>query len=93
MCYRGFSNWPPVWVEKFGTTKLNGEIGTLVHLGRNEKRAPNVLYLHINYDGIPYCGSLLIDNSAFRDTVYEILEKHLGDRIKDIGGLDVSYTL
>ena len=64
-----------------------------MHLGRNEKRTPNVLYLHITYDGIPYCGSLLIDNSAFRDTVYEILEKHLGDSIKDIAGLDVSYTL
>jgi hypothetical protein len=86
-------SWPPVWVEKLVDTKLHGEIGTLTHLGRNEDGSPGVLFLHITHEGIPYCGSLWINNSAFRQTVHDLLRTHIGHSIGEIADLDVSVKL
>ena len=89
MTYRGARIWPPVWVEKYGDGKLSGEIGELTHLGNNPDESA-ALFLHITHDGVPYCGKLLIQDPGFRQSVYEVLRKHIGHSIKEIGDLDLS---
>jgi len=85
------SLWPPVWTEKYGVTRLTGEIGTLTHLGNDARRV--TLYLHITHKGLPYWGPLAIKDSAFRSAVYELLRGHIGHTISEIGDLDTSHML
>ena len=88
----GKSAWPPVWVEKYGTSRLTGEIGTLTHLGNNACSSNEIL-LHITHSGLPYCGTLSIQDSAFCWAIYELLREQIGRTIEEIGDLDLSYTL
>jgi hypothetical protein len=92
MTHRGAPIWPPIWVEKYGDRKLTGEIGELTHLGNNPHESP-ALFLHITHEGIAYCGSLPIEDLAFRLTVHNLLRQHIGRSIKEIGDLDLSHTL
>ena len=86
------STWPPIWSEKYGDIKVTGEIGTLTHLGNNAHESSR-LFLHITYERVAYCGLVLIEDSAFRRTVYELLRKHIGHTIKDISDVDLSCPL
>jgi hypothetical protein len=93
LIYGGKSAWPPVWIEKYGVTELTGEIGILTHVGGHRPRWTSTIYLHITDHGRAYCGPLLIPDAPFRSAIYKLLRQHKGHTIKDIGDLDLSYTL
>jgi hypothetical protein len=83
------SLWPPVWTERYASSKLTGEIGTLTHLGDTGRAT---LYLYITHESLPYWGALEIKDSAFRSALYELLREHKGHTISEIGDLDTAHT-
>jgi hypothetical protein len=96
MFYRGRSNWAPVWVWKQGTKKKEipprVEIGILRQVWRARVK-PEALFLLIEHEANEYMGCLLFDNREVCQRVHELLRQHLGNRIEDIGSLDVNSML
>jgi len=95
MSHRGVSNWRPVWIWIGGleNTHAKGEVGilkvaTLSNIGSSYR-----CYLHIYYEGSVYIGCLLFDDEAFCRQVMELLKCHCNRSIRDIGSLDVTFTL
>ena len=43
--------------------------------------------------GAEYIGALLLSDPAFCEEIVEVVMQHLGDTIREIGDIDVSYTL
>ena len=94
MTYRKMRNWPPVWIEKYAESKtLVGEIGILTHIGAPEFERGNRCYLHITHNDKPYVGFLLFDDHAFGAFVRDLLKRHIQKSIKEVGNLDVSWTV
>jgi hypothetical protein len=53
----------------------------------------NRLFLLIRHEGFRYMGSMAFDDPAFCYEIYRLLQSNVGRPIKDIGDLDLSYTL
>jgi hypothetical protein len=53
----------------------------------------NRLFLLIRHDGFRYMGSMAFDDPAFCYELYRLLNSHVGRSIKEIGDIDLSYTL
>jgi hypothetical protein len=47
----------------------------------------------MTYGWTPYCGSLLIDDAAFRLAMYEIFQNNIGRTIQEIGDLGLAHLL
>jgi hypothetical protein len=92
MNYHGVRSWPPSWVSTRSLEKLNGEIGTLESVTLYEL-TPNWCFLIIEFQTMRYMGSLLFEDPVFCRQMHDFLQKHLGQSIKEIGDLDVSFTL
>jgi len=90
MTYRTIPNWPPVWIEKYSDNLTKtGEIGVLMHVGK--KASPSRrCYLHITHQNKSYVGSLICDDAGFCETLYNLLGKHIGKTIAEIGDLELS---
>jgi len=54
---------------------------------------PNECFLIIEHRGESWMGALVIDNPAFCAQIAGFLELHVGHSIKEIGGIDLSFTL
>ncbi len=95
MNFAGYANWPPIWVSGAGskTHKKNlGEVGTLIGVILNEV-APDRLFLRMEIKSHRYMGCLAFNNHVFCRQLYILLQDHIGKSIKEIGDLDLSYTL
>jgi hypothetical protein len=90
----GASAWPPLWVDTRGSAygKPRGEIGFLKKVEKHDAIA-NGLFLWIAYEGATYVGVTHFDDPPFCRAIHEILAYSIGLAIRDIGGLDLSYTL
>jgi hypothetical protein len=51
------------------------------------------LYIFIDYQGRRYMGLMAFDHPKFCYAIYSLLKSTIGLSIKDIGDLDVSFTL
>jgi len=96
MNFAGYANWPPIWVSGAGskTYKKNlGEVGTLIGVILNEV-APDKLFLRMEIKSEQrYMGCLAFNDPVFCRQLYIFLQDHIGKSIKEIGDLDLSYTL
>jgi hypothetical protein len=93
MSYHGVRNWPPIWTTPRRESKLpKGEVGTLEDVITHEL-FEHRLYLIMELDDRLYMGSITFDNKAFCETIHAFLQQHLGRLVKEIGDLDVSFTL
>ena len=95
MNFAGYANWPPIWVSGAGskTYKKNlGEIGTLIGVILNNA-APDKLFLRMEIKTGRYVGCLAFNDHVFCRHLYIFLQDHIGKSIKEIGDLDLSYTL
>jgi hypothetical protein len=94
MTYRGRPNWPPVWTHGYATqvATIKGEVGILTHVIRNHE-TPTRCYLVIRHEDEVYTGALLFDAAQFCKQIETLLTGFLGYSIKEIGDLDLSYTL
>ena len=94
MSYQGSPNWPPAWVaidaakEKY----LTGEIGILKKVTCWTTLA-NRCFLTIEYNQSMYLGCVLFDDPAFYAHMCNLLKNYCGCSIKQIGDLDLAYTL
>jgi hypothetical protein len=94
MRYRGMRNWPPVWTQA-GTTgnkSARGELGVLKQVN-GDRRSTQRFYLVIEHEGERYVGALLFDDSVFGWFISKVLRSHIGWPIKNIGALDLSFSL
>jgi len=90
-------NWPPVWIQrdpayKLHGKKLRGEIGVLKRV-LHHLDMPNECFLIIDHGGDAWIGALMIDNWAFCAQIGDVLQSHIGHSIKEIGGIDLAFTL
>src|SRR5688500_13349008 len=94
MSHRSQRNWPPVWtqVTKDATKTVRGEVGVLKYVHANAKLS-NKCFLVIEYAHEKYVGSLIFDDKTFCAQVAALLQRNQGRSIKDIGDLNLSFTL
>ena len=95
MNYRGIPNWPPVWTngkQPSGVKKIEGEVGVLRFVTVHPQMA-NRIFLFMKHEGEVYTGCLVFNDRSFCRQVELILERQIGASIKEIGDLDLSYTL
>jgi hypothetical protein len=94
MNYAGTANWPPKWVHTriMPIRKLTGEVGVLTGTAWYPDH-PTRLFLTMNIDNEPYMAALIFTDIAFCRQLRNILQPHIGSTIKEIGDLDVSFTL
>jgi hypothetical protein len=95
MSYRGVPNWPPVWTIGYATvikTVKGEEVGILKHVIRHD--APrNRCFLIIEHEGERYIGTLLFDDATFCQQICRFLDHYIGCSIREIGSLEVTFTL
>jgi len=94
LSYRGIASWPPVWINirDFEAKKLTGEIGVLTHALLHDD-VPTKCFLAIEFERVQYMGSVIFEDPAFCRQIHALLQPHIGRSIKEIGSLDLSYTL
>jgi hypothetical protein len=89
----GGANWPPVWTQRRidGFKAQTGEVGALIYV--YAASGSHKCDLVIEYENENYTGTLLFDSARFCQQFADLLRQHIGKPIKDIGDLDVSFTL
>src|SRR5215475_11818619 len=95
LSYRGIPSWPPVWLWTAGQEdkKPKGEVGKLREVRLSLIEPPNKCFLLIDHDEATYMGCLLINDLAFCAQIAELLQRHYGFSVRDIGSLDLRHTL
>jgi hypothetical protein len=94
MSHGGVPNWPPIWTHGYSqiVKTITGEVGILKHV-MILSQMPTQCYLVIEYEGERYAGCLLFDDGTFCQQIRKLLQCYLGYSTKEIGNLDLSYTL
>jgi hypothetical protein len=90
----GFSSWPPAWINNYQDdtiSRLAGEIGTLERVLRSQVK--NQLFIVIRHRGFLYTGSLHLDDLSFCYALSNVLNDNIARSLKEIGDIDLSYTL
>jgi hypothetical protein len=87
-------NWPPIWAQpsKDGGKTVEGEIGILRY-ALTDRRLANKCFLVIEHGNERYNGTLSFDDAKFFLLVSHLLKNHIGRPIKEIGDLDLSFSL
>jgi hypothetical protein len=90
----GLCSWPPNWTTTHHdqNDKPTGEIGTLQQALKNDLFNHRI-FIFIDYQGRRYMGSMASDDEKFSSEIYSILKNYIGYSLKEIGDLDLSYTL
>jgi hypothetical protein len=65
-----------------------GEVGTLVEVQVSKHQA-NRCFLVIEYEDSQYMGCLQFDDPSFRKQVCDLLGKHCGHTMQEIGSIDL----
>jgi hypothetical protein len=90
----GFQNWPPTWTPtRSGEYNcLAVELGTLSHALMNDL-FDNKIFLMMEYKGNRYISAMQFDDSTFCYQICSLLKANTGRSLKEIGNLDLSFTL
>jgi hypothetical protein len=94
MTYRGVPNWPPAWTlgKSESAPRPVGEVGTLEDVLMTNFLA-NKIFVLMLFSAQRYMGSLIFDDVAFCTQIFDLLKLNRGKQIKEIGDLDLAYTL
>jgi hypothetical protein len=94
MQYRGARNWPPVWTQAGtnGKKTATGEVGRLKQVN-GDSRSNKRCFLVTEHEGERYIGALLFDDAIFCWLISRVLKSHIGWSVKELGDLDLSFTL
>jgi hypothetical protein len=71
---------------------LTGEVGILKRVSYSSM-VNYACHLYTEYEGQDYLGTILINDAPFCWHLYFVLQDHRDQSIKEIGSLDLSYTL
>jgi hypothetical protein len=90
----GYPSWPPVWAptDQNRDDKPVGEVGTLENVTVSNL-VGNKIFMFMQHQGLRYMGFMSFDDPMFYRAIYTLLQSKIGFSMKDIGDLDVSYTL
>jgi len=89
----GFPNWPPIWTNpRRNENRPWGEIGTLEQALMSDL-ITNKVFLMIQYEHNRYMGLIAFDDERFCYEIYTLLKSKVGLSIREIGDIDLSYTL
>jgi len=82
--------WPPHWKWTFGADNTHpvGETGVLENIQRSTVD-PNACYLIMNHAGSRYVARLHFDHEGFCDQLCDLLPRHYGRSLQEIGELDI----
>jgi hypothetical protein len=75
-----------------GDQLIGAEVGVLKEVRRSQIAADRFLLI-MEYRETEYCGILLFSTQDFCDHLYEWMKNHVGWKIKDIAGVDVTNEL
>ena len=86
-------NWPPVWTQLTKDGKiLRGEVGILRKVTPKDP-SDDKCYLVIEHEAAHYVSSLIFDDVMFCRLMFSVFKDNIGRSIKEIGDVDLSYTL
>ena len=87
-------NWPPAWLWRGDgeDTRPNGEVGLLRDVILSDIDPPTRCFLVMQHMGAEYIGCLSFENSAFCREIYRLLGGYCGNRIDEVGDIDISYA-
>jgi hypothetical protein len=90
----GFKTWPPLWTTTHHdqNDKPTGEIGTLEQVIVHEL-LDNKIFLFILFQSFRYMGFMSFDDLAFCSQIHTLLKANIGRSLKEIGDVDLSFTL
>jgi hypothetical protein len=90
----GFKTRPPLWTttRHDHNDKPTGEIGILEQVIVHEL-LENKIFLFVLFESFRYMGFMSFDDVAFCSQIHTLLQAHIGESIKEIGDLDLSYIL
>jgi len=90
----GFKTWPPLWTTTHHdqNDKPTGEIGTLEQVIVHEL-LDNKIFLFIQFQGFRCMGFMSFDDLAFCSQIHILLKANIGRPLKEIGDVDLSFTL
>ena len=90
----GSKTWPPVWTatRQDKDDKPNGEVGILEDVMMSNLVNDKV-FMFMQHEGLRYMGFMVFDDPPCCYEIYRLLKSNLGLSIKEIGDLDLSYTL
>jgi hypothetical protein len=94
MNYRGQVNWPPAWfrLKTEQSKRVKSEVGVLIESVWDAQLSKR-LFLRMKLDQELYMGALLFTDATFCEQLHGILKQHIGRSIKEIGDLDLGFTL
>ena len=95
MSYHRVPSWPPTWLWRSGndTTTPKGEIGTLKDVIPSTIEPYDRCFLVMEHCGAEYIGALLLSDTAFCREIFGILIQNRGKTIREIGSINLGYTL
>lgn len=90
----GLSVWPPVWIDTRTQPfkRLEGEIGILTGTVLNHG-FPRAIFLTMEFEQKDYMGFVTCADASFCCQLDSFLQNYIGRPIKEIGDLDLSFTL
>ena len=90
----GYPSWPPKWTTTHHDKddKTIGEVGTLESVMMSNL-IDNKIFLFMHCEGLRYMGFMGFDDLSFCDQIYKLIKSQVSRSIKEIGDLDLSYTL
>ena len=90
MSHGWLSQWPPEWQWIIGADDAHpvGEIGLLEKIDQS-RVDPNACFLTMSHAGASYVGRLHFDHDGFCHQICEVLQRHYGRPINEIGDLDI----
>src|SRR5918995_2996797 len=82
--------WPPNWKWTFGEDNTHpvGEMGVLENVQRSTVD-PNACYLTMSHAGASYVARLHFDHEGCYGLICELLPRHYGQSLQEIGELDI----
>ena len=91
LTYRNARSWPPAWLYcgGFDNTHPQGEVGILKTVFVSAVKPSTRCFLIMEHAGAEYMGELLISDAAFCSEIYEVLLRHCGKTIQEIGEIDL----
>jgi len=91
--YHGARTWPPDWGGAYDSTTLFpvGEQGVLqdVDIAQRDLIGPERLDLTVEYEGRKHSGQIWVDDPVLVPKLRQILERHIGEPMNEIGSLEV----
>jgi hypothetical protein len=91
LTHQNIRTWPPAWLYcvGFDNTYPLGEVGILKTVFVSAVKPSTRCFLIIEHAGAEYMGELSMGDAAFCNEIYQILLRHCGETIQEIGDIDL----